>query len=442
MYYRIAEDAEERLMDPVRAFDVQVRALKECPLDERTGEEVERLAGMIDGGWEQLANAYADVLGVEGNDAAMQASIGKRLARVFEEELADVDKAEETYRYVLTVVPSEVEALANLDRIYSLLEQWPELAGVLEQRAEAAEDARDKVELNSRLGQVYEEQLGRSTTRSAPSAGSSTSSSQPTRTRSRRSGASTSRRSSGWSSTGSTSGSSTTRRATSRRPRSARRWRASRRTRLGKVEEAIETWKRVLDLRGEDPEALWALANLYEQRGKWAELSDVLERHFDIAESDEDRVNILTRRARLFSEQLERDDEALETWQRVLDIDFANVASLRAIAQIWRVRQDPRELVAALHASIDRAAALLDPTELVAIYRELGKTYGQVLEQPFDSAEAWRNLLEVDPNDFEAMDELEASTAPRSAGPRWSTSRCDAPRRSKSRRRRSVSCSR
>ncbi len=30
-----------------------------------------------------------------------------------------------------------------------------------------------------------------------------------------------------------------------------------------------------------------------------------------------------------------------------------------------------------------------------------------MLEQPFDSAEAWRKLLEVDPGDFEAMDELE-----------------------------------
>ena len=50
-------------------------------------------------------------------------------------------------------------------------------------------------------------------------------------------------------------------------------------------------WKRVLDLRGEDPEALVALADLYEQESQWAELSDVLERHFDIAEEDEERVN-------------------------------------------------------------------------------------------------------------------------------------------------------
>ncbi len=88
MYHRIAEDAEERLLDPVLAFNVHVRAIKESPLDERTSEEIERLASMLDGGWEPLANAYADVLGIEGVDAPTQAVVGKRLARVFEEELA------------------------------------------------------------------------------------------------------------------------------------------------------------------------------------------------------------------------------------------------------------------------------------------------------------------------------------------------------------------
>jgi tetratricopeptide (TPR) repeat protein len=408
MYHRIAEDAEERLLDPVLAFNVYVRAIKEAPLDERTGEEIERLASMLDGGWEPLANAYADVLSMEDVDVPTQAAIGKRLARVFEEELADVAKAEETYRYVLTVEPREKDALANLDRIYSSLEQWPELAGVLEQRAVAAEDTLDKVELYTRLGQVYEERLGQLSDairahrmifdQLAPTNEDAIA-------------------------------------ALGRIYEQNEAWRelevvyqreletavgdvqeAEIRAkmahlaaeRLGNVEAAIEGWKRVLDLRGEDPEALGALAGLYEQQGKWAELADVLERHFDIAESDEDRVQILTRRARLFAERLNRDDEALETWQRVLDIDFSNVAALRAIAHVWRTRQDPQELVAALHATIDRAASLLDAAELKGIYRELGKTYGAELAQPYDAAEAWRKLLEVDPGDFEAMAELEA----------------------------------
>ena len=138
MYHRIAEDAEERLLDPVMAFNVYVRAIKESPLEERTGEE----------------------MSIEGVSAETQAIIGKRLARVFEEELVDVAKAEETYRYVLTVAPAEPEALANLDRIYSSLEQYSDLAGILEQRAAVQEDQFEKIDLYRRLGQVYEDYLG------------------------------------------------------------------------------------------------------------------------------------------------------------------------------------------------------------------------------------------------------------------------------------------
>lgn len=407
MYHRIAEDAEERLLDPILAFNVYVRAIKERPLDERTGDEIERLASMIDGGWEQLANAYADVLGIEGTEPEVQATIGKRLARAFEEELADVAKAEETYRYVLTVVPGEQDALAQLDRIYSSLEQWPELAGVLEQRAVTAEDQHDQVELHTRLGQVYEEQLAQVENAirvyrrifdelDPPNEDAISALGRIYQQTESWDELDTVYRRELENAVGDVQEAEI--RAKMARLSSDR---------LGKIDEAIEGWKRVLDLRGEDPEALWALADLYQHRGQWAELADVLERHFDIADSDEERVNILTRRARLFSEQLGRDDEALETWQRVLDIDFSNIAALRAIAEIWRQRQDPQELVSALHATIDRAAALLEPDELKSIYRELGKIYGQVLEQPYDAAEAWRHLLDVDPADFEAMAELE-----------------------------------
>ena len=341
MYYRIAEAAEERLLDPVLAFNVYVRAIKESPLDERTSEEIERLASMLDGGWEPLANAYADVLGIEGIDAPTQAVVGKRLARVFEEELADVAKAEETYRYVLTVAPHESDALANLDRIYTSLEQWPELAGVLEQRAASTEDDHELVELYTRLGQVYEERLGQ--THDAVRAYRAIFDKLDPTQRSRDPGARAHLRAERGlqrAQHGLPARARERRRATCRRRRSARRSRISPPSAWATSEGAIDGWKRVLDLRGEDPEALGALANLYEQQSKWAELTTCSSATSTSRESDDDRVNVLTRRARLFSEQLNRDDQALETWQRVLDIDFSNVAALRAIAHIWRTRQD------------------------------------------------------------------------------------------------------
>jgi tetratricopeptide (TPR) repeat protein len=406
-YYRIAELFEEKLLDPTQTLAVYVRALKEYPLDERSGEEAPRVASGIDGGWEQLANAYADVLGLHPEDKDVQRTLGKRLAKTFEDELGDVQKAEETYKYVRTVDPLEPETLANLDRIYLSLEQWAELAEVLESRVQVPAEASELVELWARLGDAYEVQLAdlANATRAyrtifdgldrthegAIAALGRIYESQ-----------------SNWVELNVVYERELENAAGEAAEADIRAKLAHLAAeRLADPLRAIDTWKLVLDLRGEDPEALSALAGLYEGQQAWRELVDVLERQHDIAPSDDDRVNILTRRARVFTERLNRDDLALSDWNRVLDADYANLAALRAVAQIRRRQDDPGELVSALHQQVDRAATVLDEQELKELFRELGRTYGDRLQQPYDAADAWRKLLDVAP-DLEALDALEA----------------------------------
>ncbi len=405
-YYRLAELSEEKLLDSAKTLEVYIRALKEFPLDEKAGEEAPRLAASVDSGWETLANSYADVLGVHP-DAEVQKVIGRRLARTFEDELGDVAKAEETYKYVLGIDGKDVEALANLDRIYLSSESWPELAQILEMRVQATTDALDLVDLYPRLGELYETRLNdvanaiRAYRRIFDELDKTHDGAIAALARIYEQQGS-------WHELDAVyqreleaaSGDSAEAEIRAKIAHLAA-------DKLGQPDKAIETWKVVLDLRGEDPEALHALANLYEAAGEWARLVDILEREFDIASSDEDRANILTRRARTTSDKLGRDDAALDDWNRVLDIDYANLGALRAIAGIRRRQGDANELVGALHQLVDRAASFLDGEELKEIFRELGKTYGGVLQQPFDAAEAWTKLLDVGP-DFEAMDALEA----------------------------------
>ncbi len=405
-YYRLAELSEDKLLDAPKTLDVVLRALKEFPLDEKAGEEAPRLAAGVDGGWETLANAYADVLGAH-DVVEVQRTIGRRLARTFEDELGDIGKAEETYKYVLSVDNADTEALANLDRIYLSLEAWQDLAQILEMRVKATTDGVELVELYARLGELYETRLTdlpnaiRAHRRIFDELDKAHEGSVQALARIyEQQGA--------WQELDAVyqrelenaSGDSAEAEIRAKIAHLAA-------DKLGQPERAIETWKAVLDLRGEDPEALHALSNLYESLGEWAKLVDILEREFDIAPTDEDRVNILTRRARTTSEKLGRDDQALTDWNRVLDIDYANLAALRAMVDIRRRQQDSNELVTALHQLVDRAAAMLDGEELKEIFRELGKTYGEQLQQPYDAADAWRKLLEVGP-DFEAMDALES----------------------------------
>ena len=259
MYYKLIEDAEERLGDTILAFNICVRGIKEYPLDEKVGQEIERFAAGNDGGWDQLANAYADVLAVEGTPPDVQASTGKRLARVFEEELADVTKAEETYRYVLASVPQETEVLENLDRIYTTLGSWPELASVLERRAKATDDVRDKVELYTRVGQLYEEQLMQ-TDDAIRAYRIIFDELEPSNEDAIQSLARIYTGIENWkdlkvvylreleNAVGDVQEAEVRARLAGLASE-----------RLGNVNESIEGWKRVLDLRGEDAEALWAL---------------------------------------------------------------------------------------------------------------------------------------------------------------------------------------
>jgi golgin subfamily B member 1 len=414
-YYRIAELQEDKLLDPISTLNTYIRVLKEFPLDDKAGEEAPRLAAMVDGGWETLANAYADVLGLH-TDPAVQALIGRRLAKTFEDELGDISKAEETYKYVLGVEPLDVEALLNLDRIYVSLESWADLGQVLEMRVKAGEasrradpgtDSLELVELYARLGEVAETHLD-DTQKAIDAYRRIFDDLEKTHEGAILALGRIYERLSAWDELKVVYERELENAAGNAAEADIRAKLAHLAAeRLGQPQAAIEAWKLVLDLRGEDPEALSALANLYEGQGAWSEFVGVLERQYDMATGDEERVNALARRARVFSDKLGRDEQALEDWNRLLDIDYANLAALRSIAAIRRRQGDPNELVVALHQVVDRGAALLDGEELKEVFRELGRTYGTELQQPQDAIDAWRKLLEVGA-DREAMDALEA----------------------------------
>jgi tetratricopeptide (TPR) repeat protein len=411
-YFRIAELHEERLISLDGALAVYIRSLKEFPSDEKTLDECERLGAASDGGWEALANAYADVLELH-EDKPVQAAIGKRLARLFEEELGDISNAEKTYRYVLGIDPADVPALTELDRIYTSLEQWPELAQVIEQRIPATTDPMELTELHLRVGEVYEERL-----QDESGVGQLDDATRVFR------------RVFDELDPANENAINALERIYSQREQwpelkmvldrqlehaSGDSAEADIRAKLANVladklnepAKATDAWKRVLDLRGDDPEALHGLANLHERLGEWSELTEVLGRHFDIAEDDADRVSVLLRRARLFEGQLSRDDEALDDYHRVLDIEGDNLDALYAIAAIWRRRNDPAQLVETLDLTILRATEKLPPEHQIALFRELALTHQNVLGQSYEAVDAWRRLLAVDPRDFEAMSNLE-----------------------------------
>ncbi|MBW2225408.1 MAG: hypothetical protein JRF54_14635 [Deltaproteobacteria bacterium] len=111
--------------------------------------------------------------------------------------------------------------------------------------------------------------------------------------------------------------------------------------------------------------------------------------------------------ARVWHEKLGRERNAIENWERVLDIDPGNTYALFSIAEIQREGGQSRERAGTLHRIIDVGAATLEDADLVTVYMQLGHIYGNEIDQPGDAIEAYRNVLTVDPAFFEALDSLE-----------------------------------
>ncbi len=404
MMHRIAEIAEERANEHERAFEWMQRALLEEPSHDHTAMEVERLSNLLNG-WPQLANTYADVL-ENGASVEDKVFVGRKLARVFEEELDDVQGAEHTFRYVIGLSPDE-ESLGALDRIYEQHGSHNALADILRRRIGATDDPVDQVDLHHRLGVVLEDELGE-TDAAIQTFQQVLGHLDPEHAPSIRALQNIYTRQENWAELYTSlnqelevvGGDFQQGDILSKMARLASE-------QLGDPAKAIELWRRVLDLRGEDPEALNALGNIYASQENWADLVDVLEREVSIVDDEHMRVAVYSDLGSIWYGKLGRDRNALENWERVLDIDPMNTNALFQIAEIYRNGNQHHELVDTLHRVIDVGGETLDHPTLENTYMQLGWLYNEELKQPMDSVDAYNNALRYNPANFQAMDALE-----------------------------------
>ncbi|MCC7540253.1 MAG: tetratricopeptide repeat protein, partial [Deltaproteobacteria bacterium] len=406
LIHRIAELCEEKINDHARAFEWELVALAEDPTDEHTNAEVDRLARILDG-WSDLANALANIL-EQTEDDATKTAVGKRLARVYETEMLDTQRAEESYLYVLGVDGHDREALEALDKLYAAASAHEQLSQILATRIEASEDDEEKVELHFRLGQLFEHDLGQVDEAIAHYRLVIDQLNQQ-HAESIRALQNIYTYQEDWPhlyemyerELSVVSGDSNQAEIYARMAHLAA-------DALNDVPRAVELWAKVLDIRGEDPEALAALGDLYARQENWRDLVDILERQVSIAEDDEHRIGLFTRLGQVWGEKLGRDRNALDSWQRVLELDPGRTEALFAIASIHRTNSAFHELVETLTRIIEVGAATLEDQALRDVYAELGRLYTEQLQQPYDAIDAWRHALEIRPDDLEALDALDA----------------------------------
>jgi tetratricopeptide (TPR) repeat protein len=400
----MAELSEQRLGDVSRAFAAWGRALGEDPKSEQATEELERIARLTQA-WQELVQVYEQVLAAHPEPES-QRPLNLRLARVYDEELHDRALAEETYLKVLAIEAKDETALAALDRIYAETGMWTELADILRRRIALTTVTDDLVELYFRLGRVYSDALddGDAAIKCYDTILDSDSRSARAL--------------------------EALERIYFKREDWARLFTVYEKMvdiapgdealadcyahmarlqqdALGDEEKATDLWGRVIDLRGEDPIALEAQGDLHERRQEWRELVDVLERTVRITQDPHSRIALHKRLGPIWSERLNRERNALEAWEKVLEIDPSDLEALRAISELHKRTQAWPEYGQALRNLIDAGVTRMHDDEVRELYAELGRLESDDLMRPQESIDAWRHVVQLDPGDSRALAALE-----------------------------------
>ncbi|MFH1130672.1 MAG: tetratricopeptide repeat protein, partial [Pseudomonadota bacterium] len=149
---RIARLKEEGLEDPRGAFETYVKALAEDPVDSMIRDNLDRLAFALDA-VPELVGIYEgqvdSVYDVENNRA-----LHLKIARMAEDMLKQVERAEKHYRAALDCGGDALEALVALDRVLEQEQKWDDLLEVLEQEAQVVSDPNVQAGFYFRIGEI------------------------------------------------------------------------------------------------------------------------------------------------------------------------------------------------------------------------------------------------------------------------------------------------
>ncbi len=404
---RIAEIYENQLVDSVESFRWWGTAYLEDPTSELVVEELERLADSTDS-WEDLVEVYQKASETKADDPGLMKMILLRKARICENRTQDHAQWEDALLKVLAIDERDAEALAGLDRLYTHARMYEELASVLKRRVELADVPDDVISFHFRLAEIQEVFLE--------------------------------------DSDGAVKSYKAVLEEEMRNPRALEglekiyfgreQWKelygvyeqlldvaagdsemADCYARMAKIasdaledpEDAQQKWHQVLDLRGEDPVALEALADLFEEASRWQDLVEILERQVDVMEEPADRIGVLDRLGRIHRDNLQQDREAIGVFNRIMEIDPSNTYALWVLAELYRQTQAWEEQAQTLYelVRIGTTEAEMSDEQLIDLYGQIGELQGQVLMRPDDAIEAWQRVLDLDPGSFKALGELE-----------------------------------
>jgi len=181
-------------------------------------------------------------------------------------------------------------------------------------------------------------------------------------------------------------------------------------TALHDPDGAIEIHRERLELDPVQADALCSLQRLYEERGRWEPLVDVLERRAELADDEEQRQALCRRVAEILENEIGNVESAIAAYRDVVSRFGADEVTLGALTRLYRQTERWHELLEITEIRADEAA---EAEERVAYRFQAAELMRKHTEEPERAFEVYRELLEVAPGHeptVRALEELAAGT--------------------------------
>jgi tetratricopeptide (TPR) repeat protein len=408
---KLASIFQERLHDPKRAaaayqriLQLQpghakaIRMLKDSFLAAGDYAELERLY-QSQGDWEGLVESLG-VAADRSEDRRLRIELSFKAAKIYEEKIERPERAFRSYERVLEVDPQNGAAAHALARIYESQEDWKALVRVLTVLAGQARDD-EKLVLCRRLMDLYADRI-REPARAfewskacyalAPRDGDVVAALELYAEELK-----------AFEELLQLFEQRLAQAKGEERVDLLRRIAGIQASRLGDADAAIEAYRKVLREKPGAVEAVQSLETLLQSSGKLDLLAGFYRERLDEAQDDAQRLAWLGKLAALLDEGLDRADEAVETYRRVLELEPDNATALDALERIYSTTSKPRELADVLLRKRTRAEG---PARRALTFR-LGQLYAGPLEDEDKAVEAFREVLDGEPGHAESIVALE-----------------------------------
>lgn len=162
---------------------------------------------------------------------------------------------------------------------------------------------------------------------------------------------------------------------------------------LNHPEEALGHYEAILAEQPEDRESLLALESICQSLERWPRLLEIFDRRIEMEDDTEGKLELLFRAGTLQEDILKEYDGAVAVYQRVLDLDSANLRALRALENLHVVRDDHAALAEVLRRQLDLTE---DSNEQVGLLHRLGTLYEEQLGDTRQAIDFFQRALDKD----------------------------------------------